>query len=201
MILRIVRGRVLPGRLGTLAEGFATRFVPVARATPGLVRFHVAVRPDGDGHELVVVTFWSSVEAAIAAYGGDIEAVRTLDGLGRDAELESVAYFEVDESQLRRSTADAAVLRITVGTTMQGADAAIQQDLRSRLHELDGDLSEAYVGRRIQGTEVEVAFVSAWQRVPDGRHLDQPIWPDISARYDAFSIATYSPVVSGAETT
>jgi heme-degrading monooxygenase HmoA len=199
MILRIVRGRVRPGCLGALAEGYVNRYAPLARATPGLVRFHVAVRPVEDGHELVVVTFWASVDAALAAYDGDLDALRTLDGLSDRVDFATAEFFEVDESQLRRSTADVAVLRITVGTTSRGIDASIQQELRARLHELDGSLIEAHVGRRIVGAEVQVAFISAWQEIPADRSLDEPIWPDISSRYDAFSVATYVPVVSGAE--
>jgi heme-degrading monooxygenase HmoA len=203
MILRIVRGRVRAARLRSVADRFERRYAPVARTTPGLQRYHVAVRPDGEDHELVVVTFWSSVEAALAAYGGNLDTDLTLDQVsgGDDAatgvEGSSVAYFEVDETQLRSSTADAAALRITVGRVRQGLDAAIQHELRERMRDLDAGLSEAYVGRRILGTEVEVAFVSAWQK-PADRRLDQPIWPDISGRYDAFEIAVFTPLLSGA---
>ena len=197
MILRIVRGLVADGDVAGLREAFATSYEPVARATPGLVRYHAAQRPDGDIHRLVVVTFWASVDAALAAYGGDLDTPKTLDGAERRATLTEVTYFEVDESQLRRSDVHPTVLRLTVGRVAQGIDAGIQAELRSRLHELDDGLSEAYVGRRFVGTDVEVAFVSTWSEAPAGRSLDQPIWPDISARYDVFVVETFVPILSG----
>jgi len=198
VILRIVRGNVPPGGVAQLAEGFVTRYLPVARATPGLVRFHVAVRPVADTHALAVVTFSTSVDAALAAYGGDLDTARTLDGLSEHAVLTEVSYFEVDESQLRRSTADAAILRITLGRIAQGVDVAIQQELRARLPELDEVMTEAYVGRRIVGTDVEVAFISAWEHAPSDRSLDEPLWPDIAARYDTLLVETYLTILSGA---
>ena len=199
MILRIVRGHVAASHLAALSDGFIHRYAPVARTTPGLVRFHAAVRPVAAGYDLVLVTFWSSVDAALLAYDGDIDAVRTLDGLSRDADLREVAYFEVDETQLRRSNAEGAVLRVTVGRVARGMDADIQKELRARLHTLEPAMTEAYVGRRIVGTDVEVAFISAWEPAPGGRALDEPFWSDISTRYESFEIATYRPIVSGAE--
>jgi hypothetical protein len=188
---------VAPGRLPDLRASFGERYEPIARATPGLVRYHAAVRAEGEGHRLVVVTFWTAVEAALVAYGGDLDTPRTLDGSDPFASLADVAYFEVDESQLRRADTSPTVLRLTVGRVAQGADAGIQQELRARLHELDEGLSEAYVGRRFVGSDVEVAFVSTWSEAPAGRALDEPIWPDISSRYDAFEVETFTPILSG----
>lgn len=199
MILRIVRGVIGPGRPEPVDEALLERSLPVTRAAPGLVRFHVAVRPEGERRRVAIVTFWASVEAAIHAYGGDPGAPHSLDAVARGgAEPTKVAYFEVDETQLRRSERDPAILRVTVGRVTRGLDAAIQQELRSRMHELDESMTEAYVGRRILGSEVEVMFISAWERVPPGRSsLDEPLWPDISAKYDVFSVETYVPLVSG----
>jgi hypothetical protein len=197
VILRIVRGEVASGRLPDLRAHFTEAFDPVARALPGLVRYHAAVRAQGDAHRLVIVTFWNSVDAALDAYGGDLDTPRTIAGIDAYATLTDVAYFEVDESQLRRADAHPVVLRLTVGRVAQGIDAGIQQEVRSRLHELHEGMSEAYVGRRFVGSDVEVAFVSTWSEVPQGRMLDEPIWPDISARYDAFEVETFVPVLSG----
>jgi hypothetical protein len=197
VILRIVRGTVAPDRLAGLAEGFVARFGPVARVTPGLVRYHLGIRPHGPDHDLVAITFWASVEAAVAAYEGDLGVARTLAPLSDDARLTEVAYFEVDESHLRRTATDPAILRITVGRVAEGIDASIQAELRARMHELPDAMTEAYVGRRIVGADVEIAFVSAWERVPTDRPLDAPIWPDISARYDSFLVETYVPILSG----
>lgn len=199
MILRIVRGRVPADRLDALSEGFRSSYAPVARGRPGLVRFHAAVRADADGYELVVVTFWSSLAAASDALGGDLSSPKTLDGLASVATMTDVTYFEVDETQLRRSESPASVLRLTFGRVARGVDAEIQHELRKRLHELEPAMTEAYVGRRIVGTDVEIAFVSAWATDRTSRSMDEPFWPEISARYDTFDVRTYQPIVSGAE--
>jgi hypothetical protein len=199
VILRIVRGRVGADRLDGVVATFDETFREAARSTPGLVRFHVATRAmTADEGELVVVTFWATVELALQAYGGALGGVRTLDWPGDRAALQDIAYFEVDESTLRGSDADARFLRLTVGRVARGLDVDIQGELRTRMHALDDEMTEAYVGRRILGDDVEIAFLSAWQRVPTTRSLDAPFWPDISARYDAFEVATYEPIASGA---
>jgi hypothetical protein len=101
----------------------------------------------------------------------------------------------VDESTLRRSDADVRILRLSVGRVARGLDADIQRELRERMHLLEPEMIEAYVGRRILGSEVEIAFISTWDREPQGRLLDAPVWPDISAGYDAFEVATFRPLV------
>jgi hypothetical protein len=196
MILRIVRGDVAPGGLQQLVEGFVRGYTPIARATPGLVRFHVGIGPLPRESELVIVTFWTSVDAALDAFDGDLAAPRTLDGLAAHAELRDVAYWEVDETLLRRSDRAPALLRLSFGCVSEGADAAIQQELRHRLHLLEGAMTEAYIGRRLVGTEVEIAFVSAWAEVP-AQDLAAPVWPDISARYTSFDLGLYRPILSG----
>jgi hypothetical protein len=197
LILRIVRGDVAPQGLQPLLDGFVREYAPVARATPGLIRFHVAVGPSPAESELVIVTFWSSVDAALAAFGGDLDEPRTLDGLRSPVDMREVAYWEVDETLLRRSDRPASLLRLTFGRVSEGADAAIQEELRRRLHLLEGEMTEAYIGRRLIGTEVEIAFVSAWAQVPEGRDLGQPVWPDISTGYTTFELGLYRPILSG----
>jgi hypothetical protein len=192
LILRIVRGRIAIDRGEALIAALGASSAGDARPTPGLVRSHVGVRPlTGDACEVVLVTCWETVDAAIAAGGGEA----TLLDVPADGELVGVAYFEVDESTLRRSEAAADILRLSVGRVARGMDVDIQQELRQRMHLLEPEMTEGYVGRRIQGNDVEIAFISAWEREPDGRLLDAPMWPDISAGYDAFEVATFRPVV------
>jgi hypothetical protein len=195
MIVRIVRGRVAVDRVEGVTAALGATPHGHARMRPGLVRSHVGLRwLEGDEREVVLVTCWETVDAAIAA---DVE----LDGAGRGNDattavgLDGVAYFEVDESTLRRSDADVRILRLSVGRVARGLDADIQRELRERMHLLEPEMIEAYVGRRILGSEVEIAFISTWDREPQGRSLDAPVWPDISAGYDAFEVATFRPLV------
>ena len=196
MILRIVRGTVADADMDALRVAATGDYDAAARVTPGLQRYHAATRPTPDGgHELVALTCWEGVDDALRAFDGDLDAARTLAGLDAHADLRDVAYFELDEARERRSDASPKYLRITIGRVARGVDADIQGELRLRMGELGPLVSEAWVARRIIGAEVEVAFISAWEREPDGRSLDAPKWPDISASYDAFEVATFRPLV------
>ena len=118
-------------------------------------------------------------------------------GTRSHADLRDVAYFELDEARERRPDASPKYLRITIGRVARGVDADIQGELRLRMGELGPLVSEAWVARRIIGAEVEVAFISAWDCEDPSLPLDGPLWPDISARYDAFEVSVYQPLSSG----
>jgi hypothetical protein len=200
VILRVVTGRVASGSLDAVVEAYARELVPVARATVGLDRFVVGARPLSDGgHELATMTLWSSVEAAMAAYGGNLDAVQTLDARPHGEILERVDYYELDDDEVRRGPASAAPtrLRLTAGTVARGLDADIQKELRRRFPELPAEVVEAYVGRRVLGSDVEIAFVSIWAAAPRGVALDAPLWPAISDRYDRFRIAVHDVLLEG----
>ena len=96
-----------------------------------------------------------------------------------------------------RGGVDQSYLRLTAGTVARGLDADIQQDLRRRLVELPGEVAEGYVGRRVLGDVVEIAFVSTWSSAKDRESLEEPIWPQISTRYDTFRIEVFDIVLSG----
>lgn len=194
MILRIARGRVRTGGLGGLAEAFDATYVPDAQRRPGLAHFHVVVRPDGADHEVLAITLWNSVEAALQAFGDDLSSGRTLGEIGRFAQFSGADHYEVDESQLRQPSGRIATLRLSAGRVGGGGEAAILEELRRRLPELGDEMIDHFVGRRLVGTDVEVAFVSTWSRAPEGRSLDEPMWPDISARFHQFWIRTYTPI-------
>ena len=197
MILRVVNGRVPEGQLAAVRASLERDYVPAARRQPGLDRFLIATRPDGSGHEIALMTVWTDVESALAAYGGNLAAVRTLDGVAHGELLESVDYYEVGPEEIRRGDGQPRHLRLTAGTVGHGLDADIQRELRSRLGELETELVDAYVGRRVQGASVEIAFVSTWSAPPAGRALDQPIWADISAQYETFVLRLFDVLLEG----
>ncbi|HEX2755051.1 MAG TPA: hypothetical protein VHM48_06290 [Candidatus Limnocylindrales bacterium] len=199
MILRIVSGRVPAGRLDAVVEAYRRDYVPIARQTVGLDRFLVAARlvPDG-GHEFAAMTIWTSVEAALAAYDGNLAAARTLDGQGHGETLTRVDYYEIDAGGARRRTGAATRLRLTAGTVARGLDADIQQELRRHLPDLPVEAIEAYVGRRVLGGAVEIALVTTWSAAPAGVSLDAPLWPSIADRYDTFRIVVHDVLLDGA---
>ena len=199
MILRVVSGQVPAGQLEAVVDAYRRAYVPIARKTAGLDRYVVAARPASDGgHELAAMTIWSTVEAALAAYEGDLAAVRTLDARSHGETLSKVDYYEVDEGGARRETGVPARLRLTAGTVARGLDAEIQQDLRRHLPELPIEASEAYVGRRVLGPDVEIAFVSTWSAAPAGVDLEAPLWPAVADRYETFRVAVHDILVQGA---
>jgi len=197
VILRIVSGRIRPGRLASVSDAYRTRYNDVAMGTAGLDRFLVATRPVGDEHELASMTLWRTVEAALAVYQGNLSAMRTLDDREHGEELTNVDYYEVDDGVLRHDGVDSAFLRLTAGTVARGLDADIQQELRRRLVDLPADVAEGYVGRRVLKDLVEIAFVSTWSPGTDRRSLDESIWPEIASRYDAFRIAVFDVLLFG----
>jgi hypothetical protein len=150
-----------------------------------------------DEHQLASMTVWQTVEAALAAYAGDLSAVRTLDDRSHGEELTNVDYYEVEDGVVQRDGVEPAFLRLTAGTVARGLDADIQQELRRRLHTLPDELAEGYVGRRVLGDVVEISFASTWSGDRDRTSLDAPIWPEISSRYDTFRVDVFDIILSG----
>jgi hypothetical protein len=192
VILRMASGRIRPGRQAAFAERYATHYVEEAAGQSGLQRFHVGVGPDG--FEVVALSFWDSLDAAVRAFGPAMDRV-TFGGLEAEADFEEPAFFELDATWLRNRTAEPVVLRLAIGTfTKARADLDMQSLLRGRVPLVGVEMTEACVGRRIVGRSIEVLFYSAWQREPRDRSLEEAFWPDISLRYDRFSVRTYQPL-------
>lgn len=198
MILRVVSGQIRPGELDTVSRSFRTAYTPVAAATRGLRRYVVGVRPSDDGgHRLAAMSIWDDLDAALAAYGGELSTPRTLDGLDHGAHLDRVDYYEAEAVRVRRDERVPTRLRLTAGTVARGLDADIQQELRARARELPDQAIEAHVGRRVLGRVVEIAFMSIWTEEPPGLALDAPLWPAISDRYETFRMELHDVVLEG----
>jgi hypothetical protein len=198
MILRIVGGRIEPGRFEAVADSYRQHYEPVARRTIGLERYVLGVRADPEGgHRIAALTLWSNLEAALATYGGNLALARTLDGRSHGETMTDVDYYEIDEAAARRVAGPAGYLRVTAGTVARGLDADIQQELRRNVPDLPPEALEAYLGRRVRGTNVEIAFVSTWSAIPAGGSLSDPIWPEISTRYDTFRVELLEVVLTG----
>ena len=198
MILRVVSGRVPPGQLDSVIEAYRLGYVPIAEAAHGLDRWAIAARalPHG-GHTFAAMTIWLTVEAALAAYDGDLAAIRTLDAQTHGESLARVDYYEIDTDAARRGAGSPVLLRLTSGTVARGLDADIQQELRRHLPDLAPEALEAYVGRRVLGADVEISLVTTWSAAPDGVVLEDPLWPSISSRYDAFRVEVLDVLLEG----
>jgi hypothetical protein len=197
VILRVVSGRIRPGELDAVSRSFRADYVPVAARTPGLRRYVVAARIADDGPRIAAMSIWRDVEAALTAYGGDVTTPRTLDGRDHGATFDRVDYYELEAVRMLADARMPARLRLSAGTIARGLDADIQQELRARLSDLPPDALEAYVGRRVLGGAVDIAFMSTWAADPPAIALDAPLWPEISDRYSTFRLEVHEVVVAG----
>ena len=199
MILRVIRGRVGRSELAALRSALVATLGQGAHVQYGLTRFHVGWRDAAPGaanadDELAValVSFWASAEHA--AYG-DARGVSPLVLGRRYLRDPDVRHFEIDETILRSSEAAPIAVRLATGRfSKPGADAEMLNLLRQRAPLIGDEMTEAFVGRRIDGRAVEVTFVSAWGSVPPGRPLETALWPDIALRYDEFNVEVYESV-------
>lgn len=200
MLLRVVTGRIPSGQLASVTASLRDRYVAGSIGVGGLERFLVGTwsreLPD-DGHGIAFMTLWTDVESASDAFGGSLTTLRTLDGFDHGEVLERVDYYEVEIVEARRQPGTPRYLRLTAGTVSRGLDADIQRDLRSRLSTLPDQVVEAYIGRRVTGQSVEIAFVSTWTAEAGVERLQEPIFPDISAQYDTFWIRLCDIILEG----
>jgi hypothetical protein len=190
LILRIVRGRVLPGRHESLRAGLVASFAQV-REYAGIIQAHMALRSAADGIEFAVISTWMTPDAAMAVFGRNVERVASLPGVTEHLDVRTVEHFEVDESLVVDTEEPPAVARIAVGSVELGNDVEIQQEIRSRANALGPGVVEAYVGRRIRDRLVEVAFVTLWAGEPADESLEEPLWPDVAERYKTYWIEVY----------
>ena len=202
LILRVVSGRIPPGRLASVTESLEREYVPRARSLDGLERYLVATRPR-EGHEaehaMAVMTVWIDFDAASRAFDGALMAVRLVDAVDHGEILEKVEYYEVDIAETRRTARTPRFLRLTAGTVSRGLDADIQRELRTRLGDLGPEVVDAYIGRRVKGSSVEIGFVSTWTDEVDAARLEQPIWPHISDQYDTFALRVFDVLLEGSK--
>jgi hypothetical protein len=49
----------------------------------------------------------------------------------------------------------------------------------------------------VLGGAVEIAFLSTWSSTPVGRRLEAPLWPDISDRYETFTVSVFDVLLEG----
>ena len=193
MILRIVRGRILPGRLDTLRAGLVASFSQV-RDLDGIHHAHFALRGVADGTEFAIISTWTTPDAAMAVFGRNVDGVVTMSGVTENLDYHTAEHFEIDESLLVQADEPPTFARIAVGSVPLGNDVEIQQEIRARMGALGGEVAEAYVGRRIRDRSVEVAFVTLWAGRPADRPLDEPLWHDVAERYESYWIEVYDEI-------
>lgn len=198
MILTVIRGRADAAQLESIRGALKAELRPDAPEAAGLTRLHLGTRPADDRSEVVVISYWRSVEVAASGEPPASSHVRAARGAGlQDIDI---ALFEIDETVLRHSEEQPIALRLATGRfSKQGADIEMQELLRQRVPLVGTEMTEAFVGRRLVDRAVEVTFVSAWPRLPADRRLEDIFWPDIALRYDHFAVEVYAAVGIGAD--
>jgi hypothetical protein len=200
LLLRVVTGRIPPDQLAAVTASVRDRYAAAASGLDGLERYLVGTwhhHAPEDGHGIAFMTVWTGVDAASDALGGNLTTLRVLDGVDHGEILERVDHYEVEIVEARRHPGVPRYLRLTAGTVSRGLDADIQRELRSRLGGLGPEVVEAYIGRRVRGASVEIAFVSTWTDEVSVDRLEQPVFPDISAQYDTFWIRLFDVILEG----
>jgi hypothetical protein len=193
LILRIVRGRILPGRHDLLRAGLVASFSEI-RELAGILQAYMALRSVAEGNDFAVISTWTTPDAAMAVFGRNVDQVASIPGVTEHLDFRSVEHFEIDESLLLHTDEPPTVARIAVGSVELGNDVEIQQEIRLRMGALGGEVTEAYVGRRMRDRAVEVAFVTLWAGQPADRPLDEPLWPDVAERYESYWIEVYDEI-------
>lgn len=196
MILRVIRGRARPEQVDALCAALDEKLGPGSHEVGGPIRFHCATRPAGEGLDALIISFWSTFEAAADA---DARGISPLSIAQSTLPKVEAAHFEIDETILRHSEEQPIALRLGLGSfSKPGSDIEMLELLRQRVPLIGEEMTEAYVGRRMIDRSVEVTFVSAWQRQPTDRALEDTFWPDIALRYDAFRVEVYTTMgISG----
>jgi hypothetical protein len=193
LILRMVRGRVLPGRHHALRAGLLESLSQM-RNLDGVLHVSVGLRAVPEGNEFALITTWATPDATVAAFGPNVDRIALIGGVTEHLDVRTVAHFELDESVLIQHDARRSILRVAIGSIELGSDAEIQQELRRRIPELGPEVVEAYVGRRISDRMVEVAFITLWSRPPSDRLLEEPVFLDVAERYASYAIEVYDEV-------
>ena len=190
MILQVIRGRARPGQVDALGAALDEEPGSDGHEDRGPVRLHRGTRPAGEDLDAIIVSSWLTFEAALAA---DARGISPLSIARATLPTVETAHFELDETIVRNSAEAAIAIRLGIGRfSKPGSDIEMLQALRERVPLVGDEMSEAYVGRRMVGRSVEVAFVSAWQRLPTDRVLEESFWPDVALRYDEFTVEVYT---------
>jgi len=79
MIARCWSARATPARVPDYVEHVRTHVLAVVQAVPGYAGALVLQRPDGPLVEILVMTWWTSLEAIRGFAGADVEAAVVAD--------------------------------------------------------------------------------------------------------------------------
>ena len=164
MILRLLRGRVSAADREAYLRFIREQALAEALALPGLLSFQPGLRGTDDGIDIVIISTWEDF-GAIASLHADLDRPVTIPG-GADFIRDSTStHYELVAGSLRSMPIEGARIRILHGMLRPNREAAFFEWMRDQRERLltDGLLVGAHLGRRIQGSNAEVAFVGTWR--------------------------------------
>lgn len=165
MLLRLFRGRVLPGREDDFVALTRRQVAEDGRA-PGLVAFMAGYRRVDRSDRFVLVSTWESEVDMVRAVGErPIDRPRSVDILAGIAQMERVDQFDVrPPAYIGILDAPGAVVRVTEAVIKPGR----QDDLFAWLKQKDREINASKmvlgwtIGTRVDGDVERVIAVTAW---------------------------------------
>ena len=181
MILRLFRGRVAATDRDTYLRFVREHAIARALALPGLLSFQPGIRAVDDGLEIVLVSTWEDF-ASIASLDRDLDTPVALPGGAEFIRDGASTHYELVAGSLRSMPLDGARVRILHGTLRPNREAAFFEWMRDQRERFlaDGLLVGAHLGRRMHGSDAEVAFVGTWRDAATvdaltGGEIDRPV--------------------------
>jgi hypothetical protein len=204
MLLRITRGRVLPGR--------EEHFIAISRQqveqgarSPGLLAFMGGYRRIEGTDEFILVSSWLDDESVVRSVGDrPIEQPRSSDVLADVATIEQVDHYTMLEP-IHRGMLDApgAVLRYATATLQPGR----LPDLLRWMKEKDREINATRIllgwalGHRVERGREVVASVSAWASplqieavAEEGRAAGGALFAAVEQFVTDISVANYQAI-------
>jgi hypothetical protein len=164
LILRLLRGCVTAANREAYLRFIREHAVGEALAIPGLLSFQPGLRRIGDGIDIVVITTWEDF-GAIASLQVDLDRPVAIPGGAELIRHSASTHYELVSGTLRSMPLDGARIRILHGTLRPNREAAFFEWMRDQRERLlsDGLLVGGHLGRRMQGSDAEIAFVGTWR--------------------------------------
>jgi quinol monooxygenase YgiN len=165
MVLRIVRGRVLPGRQEQFAERVRSFTTAEVAGMHGLLAFMAGYRREGPSERFVLVSSWESGHAVADSLGpSPLAKPKSADVLADVALIDEVEHFDL-LGPIHRGVLDGGgVIRITRATIRPGARGRLFAFMAQKGREIDASrlLLAFAVGERAEEGVAHMIGISAW---------------------------------------
>jgi hypothetical protein len=201
MLLRVIRGRVLPGRSHDFVEVCRQQVAEGARSV-GLLTFMGGYRRVGGVDEFVLASSWESEEAATSVTGDDTN-LRAALNLRDVATIESVERSEL-HAPIFRGILDApgAVIRVIEAKLRPGMHDALFSWLDQKEREIRATrlVLGWIIGDRVVDGEQRIVSIAAWpsplmiEALTETGREGQPIFAALDEFVSDVSIAQYQSI-------